>query len=192
MPHHTATAVHMAYIQLSLLHIPALVVHGNSLSAETWSAWMTPAHVLGLWDIQLRRQEEATVTVSAVDALTGGPTMPQESLQSIGDAGGSPAWRASPGTRAHRRPERASRRLAHSLCCCETGGPDALLCQPESCAHWARHARPPAAIVNPDVVRPRRSARLSPDDGRLRSVCVCPERVRHLWSAGHQGGPRHC
>lgn len=29
-----ATAVHMAYIQLSLLHVPASVVHGNSLSLE--------------------------------------------------------------------------------------------------------------------------------------------------------------
>lgn len=41
-------AVCMAYIQLSLLHIPAVVVHGNALSLEQWSAWYTPAHRLGL------------------------------------------------------------------------------------------------------------------------------------------------
>lgn len=45
-----ATAVHMAYVQLSLLHIPAIVMHGNALSLEQWGYWLTPAHVLGFWD----------------------------------------------------------------------------------------------------------------------------------------------
>lgn len=27
-------AVHMAYLQLSLLHVPAIIIHGNSLSLE--------------------------------------------------------------------------------------------------------------------------------------------------------------
>ncbi len=48
-------AVHMAYIQFSLLHIPAVIYHGNSLSNEVWSVWHTPAHVLGFWDSKLRR-----------------------------------------------------------------------------------------------------------------------------------------
>jgi hypothetical protein len=39
-------AVHMAYIQLSLLHVPAVVVHGNTLSLEEWGYWYTPAHIL--------------------------------------------------------------------------------------------------------------------------------------------------
>lgn len=47
--------VHMTYLQLSLLHIPAIVLHGNSLSGEVWSRWYTPAHVLGGWR---RRIEE--------------------------------------------------------------------------------------------------------------------------------------
>lgn len=47
--------VHMAYVQLSLLHIPAVVIHGNTLSLETWSRWYTPAHVLGLWSVKLKR-----------------------------------------------------------------------------------------------------------------------------------------
>jgi hypothetical protein len=50
-----ATAVHMAYVQFALLHIPAIVVHGNTLSLEEWNHWATPAHVLGLWDRKLRR-----------------------------------------------------------------------------------------------------------------------------------------
>lgn len=49
-----ATAVHMTYLQLSLAHIPAIVVHGNSLSLAEWGHWFTPAHVLGGWDFRLR------------------------------------------------------------------------------------------------------------------------------------------
>ncbi len=41
--------VHMAYIQFSLLGIPATVIHGNSLTVEEWSRWYTPAYVLGGW-----------------------------------------------------------------------------------------------------------------------------------------------
>lgn len=36
------TAVQMAYIQLSLLGIPAHIVHGNALTLETWDVWPTP------------------------------------------------------------------------------------------------------------------------------------------------------
>jgi len=51
-----ATAVHMAYIQFSLLHIPAIVVHGNSLTVEEWEHWKTPAHILGFWGSKLARR----------------------------------------------------------------------------------------------------------------------------------------
>lgn len=44
-----ARCVHMTYLQLSLLHIPAIVLHGNSLTNEVWSRWYTPAHILGGW-----------------------------------------------------------------------------------------------------------------------------------------------
>jgi hypothetical protein len=54
-----ATAVHMAYVQLSLLHIPAIVIHGNALSLEQWGYWLTPAHVLGFWDAKLKRDASA-------------------------------------------------------------------------------------------------------------------------------------
>jgi hypothetical protein len=49
--------VHMAYIQLSLLHIPAVVVHGNALSLDVWGMWYTPAHVIDGWKWKLRRRE---------------------------------------------------------------------------------------------------------------------------------------
>jgi type I restriction-modification system DNA methylase subunit len=51
-------AVCMAYIQLSLLHVPAVVIHGNALSNERWSTWCTPAHVLGRWAAKLGRDRQ--------------------------------------------------------------------------------------------------------------------------------------
>lgn len=48
-------AVHMAYLQFSLLHIPAVVILGNTLALEEREHWYTPAHILGLWGTKLRR-----------------------------------------------------------------------------------------------------------------------------------------
>ena len=47
--------VHMAYLQLSLYGIPAVIVHGNSLTLEEWSKWYTPAYMLGMWPLRERR-----------------------------------------------------------------------------------------------------------------------------------------
>lgn len=52
------TAAMISYVQLSLLHIPAVVQHGNSLSMETYSTWFTPAHIMGNWSYKLRRREQ--------------------------------------------------------------------------------------------------------------------------------------
>ncbi|MCP3712286.1 N-6 DNA methylase [Paraburkholderia sp. CNPSo 3274] len=64
--------VHMAYLQLSLLHIPAIVVHGNALSMEVWGHWFTPAHVLGGWGHRLRARKafDAMRELLAPDAGT--------------------------------------------------------------------------------------------------------------------------
>src|SRR5918911_4219921 len=48
-------AVHMAYVQCTLLHIPAIIVHGDTLRAQTYSVWRTFAHVMGFWDAKLAR-----------------------------------------------------------------------------------------------------------------------------------------
>ena len=61
------TAVHMAYIQLSLLHMPGVVVHGNSLTAEEYSRWYTPAHILGGWGRRLRRDQEQGAELTLPD-----------------------------------------------------------------------------------------------------------------------------
>ncbi len=62
----SATAVHMTYIQLSLLGIPAVVVHGNTLTLEQMDVWYTPMHILGGWDRKLRQRS----ALEAVAELT--------------------------------------------------------------------------------------------------------------------------
>lgn len=67
------TAVHMSYIQLSLLGIPALVIHGDALDNQAFpEVWVTPQHVLGGWHKKLaaRYADTSAVTV-APQALTG-------------------------------------------------------------------------------------------------------------------------
>jgi hypothetical protein len=50
----------MCYLQLSLWHVPAVVIVGNTLALEVREAFYTPAHYLGFWGVRLRnhgRQE---------------------------------------------------------------------------------------------------------------------------------------
>lgn len=65
--------VHMTYLQLALLHVPAIVVHGNGLTGEAWSHWFTPAHILGAWGAKLRRKRhrEALETLMEMEAPEG-------------------------------------------------------------------------------------------------------------------------
>ncbi|MCW5712819.1 class I SAM-dependent methyltransferase (plasmid) [Shinella yambaruensis] len=51
-------AVHMAYIQFSLLHIPATVIVGDSLAMRFREEWHTMAHVMGGWSAKLRHATE--------------------------------------------------------------------------------------------------------------------------------------
>ena len=39
----------MTYIQLSMLGIPAVVRHQDTLTQETMSTWYTPNYILDLW-----------------------------------------------------------------------------------------------------------------------------------------------
>ncbi|WP_424863021.1 N-6 DNA methylase [Streptomyces sp. MMS24-I29] len=47
-------AVHMAYINLALLHVPAVVHRRDTLTQKTFDTWHTPAHVFGGWTARLR------------------------------------------------------------------------------------------------------------------------------------------
>lgn len=60
--HVTATdvdhiACKMAYVQFTLLHIPAVVVHGNTLTLVEHDHWYTPAHILNLWGPRLNSRK---------------------------------------------------------------------------------------------------------------------------------------
>ena len=46
----------MSYLQLSLLGIPAVIIHGNTLTVEEWSHWFTPAYVWGFWDAKTKHK----------------------------------------------------------------------------------------------------------------------------------------
>ncbi|ECJ2402510.1 N-6 DNA methylase, partial [Salmonella enterica subsp. diarizonae] len=50
-------AAMLCYIQLTLMHIPAVVSIGNSLTMEMTREMATPAYRLGLWDLKLHRQQ---------------------------------------------------------------------------------------------------------------------------------------
>jgi hypothetical protein len=41
--------VHMCFVQLSLYGIPAVVIHGNSITLQDYSHWFTPFYITGGW-----------------------------------------------------------------------------------------------------------------------------------------------
>lgn len=51
------TAVHMCYVQLSLLDVPALVSRRNTLTMELFDTWATPAHIRDGWSWRLAMHE---------------------------------------------------------------------------------------------------------------------------------------
>jgi len=53
----------MCYLQLSLWHIPAEVIIGNTLSMEFRQKLYTPAHYLGNWSYRLTCQEANNLIV---------------------------------------------------------------------------------------------------------------------------------
>ncbi len=45
-------AVYMCYVQLSLLGIPGVILHGNTIAVEVFSQWKTPTYILGDWSFK--------------------------------------------------------------------------------------------------------------------------------------------
>lgn len=59
------TAVHMSYVQLSLLYIPALIVHGDALRPRPGDGhWYTPAHILDGWGHRLNQDQPMLATTA--------------------------------------------------------------------------------------------------------------------------------
>ncbi|MGG2041480.1 MULTISPECIES: N-6 DNA methylase [unclassified Burkholderia] len=67
-----ARCVHMTYVQLAMMHVPAIVVHGNALTGKVSDMWYTPAHILGGWrsKLRLRRQADAMRELLALGRRT--------------------------------------------------------------------------------------------------------------------------
>ena len=55
--------VAMCYIQLSLLHIPAEIVHGDSLTLKVYKKWYTPAYFMSshTFDMKEEKQKEKSL-----------------------------------------------------------------------------------------------------------------------------------
>lgn len=49
-------AVHMCYLQLSLLGIPAEIIHGDSLAVKFYDHWYTPFYILDGWKSVMDKQ----------------------------------------------------------------------------------------------------------------------------------------
>jgi hypothetical protein len=71
--------VHMAYLQFSLLGLPAIVVHGNTLTLEERSHWFTSAHILAGWSDTLRGRRPLSEVLEALDALPAPDSLPDMS-----------------------------------------------------------------------------------------------------------------
>lgn len=57
--------VYMCYLQLSLYGIPAVVIHGNSLTLEEWSQWLTPVFIWNGWSQRLKTGDSTPKSGSA-------------------------------------------------------------------------------------------------------------------------------
>lgn len=58
--------VYMTYIQLSLYGIPAIVVHGDSLTVKEWSHWYTPMFYIGNWQYKKEPCYGMTEKISSI------------------------------------------------------------------------------------------------------------------------------
>ena len=74
-------AAHMAYVQLSLLGVPGVIVVGDTLRLETRSRWYTPMHVLGGWSQRLRGGWPLTELPRLIDAALALETPANESSE---------------------------------------------------------------------------------------------------------------
>ncbi|MEB1764617.1 N-6 DNA methylase [Xanthomonas campestris pv. campestris] len=69
-------AAHMAYVQFTLLHIPAVVIVGNTLAMEEREHWYTPAHVLGGWSGRLAARKARDNAAASRQEVVIPPALP--------------------------------------------------------------------------------------------------------------------
>lgn len=64
----------MAYVQLSLFYVPAVVTVGNTLSCEVRERWYTPAHIWDGWTLRLKYQHKRNDHVQSAGGCPGNTT----------------------------------------------------------------------------------------------------------------------
>jgi len=70
-------------VHCTLLHIPAIIVHGDTLRLKTFSVWRTFAHVMGFWDAKLARDPRRLPPPAPIPSQEL-PTLPPEPLPPVG------------------------------------------------------------------------------------------------------------
>lgn len=63
--------VYMAYLQLSLYGIPAVIIHGNTLTDEEWSRWYTPVYMVNGWAMRENTEDLLQSIGRAAENNTG-------------------------------------------------------------------------------------------------------------------------
>ncbi len=73
-------SVAMTYLQLSLLGIPAVVIHGNSLTVKEYSHWYTPMYILDGWQhkLFLARATEKIESIANENMMISDESKPEE------------------------------------------------------------------------------------------------------------------
>ena len=61
----------MAYLQLSLYGIPAVIIHGNTLTDEEWSRWYTPVYMVNGWAMRENTEDLLQSIGKAAENNTG-------------------------------------------------------------------------------------------------------------------------
>lgn len=76
-----ATCARMALIQLTLLGAPATIVHGDTLTGQTWETMPTLWHITGGWDWRLRTRGAVPISVPSPAAPAPAPEPVAEPVQ---------------------------------------------------------------------------------------------------------------
>ena len=72
----SGVAAQMAYVNLAARGLPGMIVHGNSLTLQTFEVWRTPAWILGRWEQRLprlQRVDEVELAQSVAPELAPDP-----------------------------------------------------------------------------------------------------------------------
>jgi len=81
----------MCFVQLSLWHVPAQIIVGDTLRWQHREVWHTPAHYMGFWNAKLaRRANEQALQTVACAQVSKPLSKPVPEVKSVDTGDGSP------------------------------------------------------------------------------------------------------